>query len=269
MSLKISKPQDAPIADNYNESVRPPKVAELCDRLGLAYPNTRRAAYEPNLAVDFSISRKHCFHDYHMRDIEDPLSPFQDWALDMHVARHEKEALWLTVITLGLKKIKPIVQSRGAKRMKHAFAEALKRKGWDRYGNPLSEKDAKKAGIPPASKGLYGTVRVRIFELKKFCAAPYVQVLEFWERQLDRKIRRELEVGGTSEGRGDIAVRRFASGGGRRPDWEQTGGSGREQKEVPHGQRTEGSKRDSDTRVRPPRPAKPKDTARPTKISFI
>lgn len=269
MNLKISKPQDAPLAERYDEVVKPPKIAEVCSRLGLSYPNVKRAVYDPKLALDFGISRKHCFHDYHMRDIADPLSPFQDWALDMHVTRHKRESLWLNVITLGLKKIKPVVQTRGAKRMKHAFAEALKRKGYDRAGNPLSRTEAEKAGTQPASKGLYGTVRVRIFELKKFCAVPYAQVVEFWVRHIERRIQRELGIGSPSQGHGEIAIRKVGTGGGRGANPDQTGRIGREQKAAPQGERAQGSTRDSDSKARAPRPARPNGPSPPRVVSFI
>ncbi|KAJ9129544.1 hypothetical protein NKR19_g10317 [Coniochaeta hoffmannii] len=194
MNLKISKPQDAPIMDRYDESPMPVKVAQVCKKFGLSYPNVKRAYADRNLALDFSLSRKHCFHDYQMRDIQDPLSPFQDWALDIQVARHERESLWLNVLPLKLKDVSAIVQTRGAKRMKHAFAEALRRKGYDRRGVPLSEKEAKQAGVIPASKALFGTVRVRIHDLKKFCALPYADIVAFWERQVEERLRGELEL---------------------------------------------------------------------------
>lgn len=269
MNLKISKPQDAPLADRYDESAKPPKVEVVCSKLGLSYPNIKRAVYDPRLALDFGISRKHCFHDYHMRDITDPLSPFQDWALDMHVARHERESLWLNVLTMGLKKIKPVVQTRGAKRMKHAFAEALKRKGYDRGGNPLSEKEAEKAGTEPASAGLYGTVRVRIFELKKFCAVSYGQVVDFWVRHIERRIQRELGIGGASRDQGAIAIRKISHGTGRQPGQDRTGEKGRDQGAAPLGERTPGSKWDLDTKTRATRPAQRNGPSPPKKASFI
>ncbi|OIW30992.1 hypothetical protein CONLIGDRAFT_679740 [Coniochaeta ligniaria NRRL 30616] len=187
MNLKINKLEDAPLMD-YTKSAMPPKVQQLCLKLGLSMPHTKRAVFDSRLSLEFSISKKHGFHDYHVRDIVDSLSPFQDRTLDFHVARHEREPLWLNVVELGGKKVKPIVKTRGVKRVKHAFAEALRRNGYEKHGNPLSAKEAKEAGTEPAPKRLYGTVRARIFEPKKVCSVPYAEVVDFWERHIAERI---------------------------------------------------------------------------------
>jgi hypothetical protein len=216
MNLKITRPQDAPLPDRYDESSMPANVASVCKSLGLSFPQVRGAYNDRSIALNFSLSKKHCIHDYHMRDILDPLSPFQDWALDMQITRHEKESLWINVLPQHLKHISAVVQTRGAKRAKHAFAEALRRKGYDRRGTPLSEQEAEKAGIAPASTALYGTVRVRIFDLKQFCAVPFDKVVQGLERQIEQKLRIELGSGSLPRSHDGSVVRRLAGGGEER-----------------------------------------------------
>lgn len=286
VNLKVARAEDAPLMD-YTRSSMPPKVAELCHKVGLSMPHTKRDFFERRMALEFTLSRKHCFHDYHVRDIVDSLSPFQDWALDVHIARHEKEPLWLNVIELGGKKVKPVVKTRGVKRAKHAFAEALRRNGYDRYGNPSSEKEAQQAGTKPASAGLYGTVRVRLFDLKKFCSIPYAEVVEFWERHIAERIRNQLDARAGQDG--EIVVRRTASGGGKTtPNTDSrrgyqhkrtaTEGISTHNQGVPSGigrgrdrlsQTKDGSSSGAETRSEAPRPARPSRQVRPKKVSFI
>lgn len=287
MNFKITRPQEAPLLD-YTRSSMPPKVTDLCYKFGLSLPHVHHPFHDSRLAMDFTLSKKHCFHDYHVRDIMDPLSPFQDWALDFHVTRHHREPLWLNVIELGGKKVKAVVKSRGAKRAKHAFAEALGRNGYDRRGNPLSERAAREAGATPAPEGLYGTVRVKLYDLKKFCGVPYTDVVDTWERHIAKSIRNRLGVRTGPDG--GNAVRKVSSGGTKPPvlkprkDEQQrrtaTGpassstraapsGKIRSHEGLPEGGSIHGNTSSSEPRSGASRPARTIRPVRLTKVSFI
>lgn len=189
-NMNHASDQDMPLMD-FTKTKLPPKIALLCHSLGMAKPETKKAVNSGHMKLEFSLSTKHCFHDYHMREISDAMSPFQDWAVDKHIVKHE-EPLWFNVLELGGKKVKPVIKTRGVKRHKHAFSEALRINGYDRVGNPLSEKEAREAGTIPAATGLYGTVRVKLFDLKGVCSVPFDEVVKFWSKNITSKIRSEL-----------------------------------------------------------------------------
>ena len=297
MNFKNTKPEDAPLID-FERSAKPPKVAELCHKLGFKYPPNQKGLNDRHISLQFTTSRQHCFHDYHMRSIVDPSSPFQDLVLARHVARHEKESLWLNVIELGGKKVSPVVKTRGDKRVKHAFAAALKLNGYDKYGNPLSDKEARRARTRPAANWLYGTVRVKLFDLKKVCSVPFTDVVDFWNRQVQGKIGIELArrtapqdginaVGG-DRSRGTSSGGRAVIEGGRSVGAPRDANSiqrapggrsgvfdprGTRQERRPRGERSDGHEQDS-TRsevpgeaLRSKRPVRAE--RRPTRTSFI
>ncbi|KAB5562965.1 hypothetical protein GE09DRAFT_1110502 [Coniochaeta sp. 2T2.1] len=194
-NLTITKPEDAPLMD-YTKASKPATVRQLCDTLGLSYPETRRVAYDTAQGLEFSLSNKHCFSDYHMRDISDALSPLHTARLDCSAERHAKESLWLNVFMYGGgKKIKAVVKTRGAKRLKHAFYEALRRNGYDKFGVPLGEKEAREAGTRPAAGKLYGTVRIKVFEPLKLASCDYAAVVRYWEQRIRGVIGGKLGEG--------------------------------------------------------------------------
>ncbi|OTA56901.1 hypothetical protein K449DRAFT_156651 [Hypoxylon sp. EC38] len=148
-------------------------VHSVCREHYIFFPNSLRPLKEVKLKVNpcsltIVASQRHCIDMNSMKYLDKFEHPFAKSVLKMYVEK-KKEPLWYTVSshTVAL----PFPCKEGARRVRHAFRDALAAYGYDREGRRVATDNSSTIA------DLYGTVRISTANPKAACNIKFADLL--------------------------------------------------------------------------------------------
>lgn len=165
--------------DEYNEHVligeiQPGKhVHSVCREHHIFFPNSLRPLKgaklkENTCSLAVLTSQRHCVDMNSMKYLDKYEHPFAKSVLNMYIEK-KKQPLWYTVSSHPV--ASPFPCKEGARRINHAFRDALAAYGYDREGRRVATDDYN--GIAD----LYGTVKISCANPKAACNIKFADLL--------------------------------------------------------------------------------------------
>ncbi|KAI1466600.1 uncharacterized protein F4812DRAFT_434834 [Daldinia caldariorum] len=114
-------------------------VLDFCRKYQISFPSVLRRAsgvqLTPNpLGIGVMISEKHCFNKHSLKYLDKYEQPFTKTIFDIYIAQ-KKQPLWYSVFSVPV--TTPLPCKEGARRLRHAFRDALAARGYDRDGRKM------------------------------------------------------------------------------------------------------------------------------------
>ncbi|KAI0119067.1 hypothetical protein F4814DRAFT_224842 [Daldinia grandis] len=148
-------------------------IVDFCRKYQVSFPSVLRRApgvkLTPNpFGLGILISEKHCFSKHSLKYLDKYEQPFTKSVLEMYIAQ-KKQPLWYSVHAAPI--TSPLPCRVGARRLRHAFRDALVAHGYDREGRKIMTKDS-------VIGDLHGTVNIICSDPKAACNLKFPELLE-------------------------------------------------------------------------------------------
>ncbi|KAI1801725.1 hypothetical protein F4811DRAFT_532918 [Daldinia bambusicola] len=172
-----------PQARNYSSGLNIPTgdgviqpgthVLDFCRKYQISFPSILRRAsgvqLTPNpLGIGIMISEKHCFNKHSLRYLDKYEQPFTKTIFDIYIAQ-KKQPLWYSVFSVPI--TTPLPCKEGARRLRHAFRDALAARGYDR--------DGRKVDTNGPIADMHGTVSLICGDPKAACNLKFPELLKY------------------------------------------------------------------------------------------
>ncbi|KAI1654679.1 hypothetical protein F4813DRAFT_369854 [Daldinia decipiens] len=148
-------------------------VITFCKKYQVSFPSVLRRApgvkLTPNpFGLGVMISEKHCFNKQSLRYLDKYEQPFTKSVLEMYIAQ-KKQPLWYSVYSVPT--TSPLPCRVGARRIRHAFRDALAAHGYDLEGRKITTDNSIIAD-------LHGTVNIVCADPKAACNLKFPELLK-------------------------------------------------------------------------------------------
>ncbi|KAI0838248.1 hypothetical protein F5Y06DRAFT_287351 [Hypoxylon sp. FL0890] len=127
--------------------------------------------------LGITASQSHCFDVPSLKYLDKNEHPFAKSILQMYLEK-KKEPLWYTVNSHQV--ASPFPCKEGARRVKHAFRDALAAYGYDREGRRITMDGSS------VIMDLYGTLRINVGDPKAACNTKFADLLEQAKKLVSR-----------------------------------------------------------------------------------
>ncbi|KAI2781432.1 hypothetical protein F4815DRAFT_466074 [Daldinia loculata] len=148
-------------------------IIAFCRKYQVSFPSVLRRApgvkLIPNpFGLGVMISEKHCFNKQSLRYLDKYEHPFTKSVLEMYIAQ-KKQPLWYSVHSVPI--TSPLPCRVAARRVRHAFRDALAAHGYDLEGRKIMTDDSIIAD-------LHGTVNIICANPKAACNLKFPELLK-------------------------------------------------------------------------------------------
>ncbi|KAL7621307.1 hypothetical protein AAE478_008627 [Parahypoxylon ruwenzoriense] len=156
------------------EDIQPGEhVYSVCRKHNIAFPTNLRGTKGWKLGtnpckLNILVSERHCFSATSMKYLDKFIHPFASSILHMYIAK-TSQPLWYSTYSQPV--ALPFPCRRAARKVKHAFRDALAAHGYDREGRKLASDEGR-------IRELYGTVRIACGDPKATCNIKFAELLE-------------------------------------------------------------------------------------------